>query len=178
MSREEALAIVVDILDDKEPFIHLENCLKGATEGLRELRGMGKSIERFIRRQLEARTLGENYAVVCDQYAEQVGHECYAGLVRAQLPARIDAARERARQILDATELLHKMQPEMLSSQRLWPRLWSSWLAIMSLISCFLFRTNREGRSTTRWPPKTDCFVFEIIFLKKCRRVLRDVDLQ
>jgi hypothetical protein len=75
----------------KEPFSHLENCLKGATDGLRELRGMGKSIERFIRRQLEARTLGESYAVVFDQYAEQVGHECYAGLVRAQLPARLDA---------------------------------------------------------------------------------------
>ena len=72
---------------DKEPLTHLENCLKGATDGLRELRGMGKSIERLIRRQLEARTLGESYAVIFDQYAEQVGHECYAGLVRAQLPA-------------------------------------------------------------------------------------------
>lgn len=98
----------------KEPFIHLENCLKGATDGLRELRGMGKSIERLIRRQLEARTLGESYAVVFDQYAEQVGHECYAGLVRAQLPARLDAARERIRQILGDTDLLHKMQAEVM----------------------------------------------------------------
>ena len=98
----------------KEPFTHLENCLKGATDGLRELRGMGKSIERFIRRQLEARTLGESYAVIFDQYAEQVGHECYAGLVRAQLPARLDAARERIRKILGATDLLHKMQAEVM----------------------------------------------------------------
>ncbi|MGN6643139.1 MAG: Wadjet anti-phage system protein JetA family protein [Verrucomicrobiota bacterium] len=98
----------------KEPFTHLENCLKGAGDGLRELRGMGKSIERFIRRQLEARTLGESYAVVFDQYAEQVGHECYAGLVRAQLPARLDAARERIRQILGDTNLLQKMQAEVM----------------------------------------------------------------
>jgi hypothetical protein len=98
----------------KEPFIHLENCLKGASDGLRELRGMGKSIERLIRRQLEARTLGESYAVVFDQYAEQVGHECYAGLVRAQLPARLDAARERIQQILGDMDLLHKMQAEVM----------------------------------------------------------------
>ena len=98
----------------KEPFIHLENCLKDATDGLRELRGMGKSIERFIRRQLEASTLGESYAVIFDQYAEQVGHECYAGLVRAQLPARLDAARERIRQILGDSELVHKMQAEVM----------------------------------------------------------------
>jgi len=96
----------------REPFTHLENCLKGATEGLRELRGMGKSIERYIRKQLEARTLGESYAVVFDQYAEQVGHACYTGLVRAQLPARLDAARERIRQILGDTDLLRKMQGE------------------------------------------------------------------
>jgi len=98
----------------KEPFIHLENCLKGAADGLRELRGMGKSIERFIRRQLEARTLGESYAVVFDQYVEQVGNECYAGLVHAQLPARLDSARERIRQILGDIDLLHKMQAEVM----------------------------------------------------------------
>lgn len=99
---------------EKEPFSHLENCLKGAADGLRELRGMGKSIERFIRRQLEARTLGESYAVVFDQYAEQVGHECYAGLVRAQLPARLNGARERLRHILGDTDLMHRMQAEVM----------------------------------------------------------------
>jgi hypothetical protein len=98
----------------KEPFIHLENCLKGADNGLRELRSVGKSIERFIRRQLEARTLGESYAVVFDQYAEQVGHECYTGLIRAQLPARLDAARESIRKILMDPDLLHKMQAEVM----------------------------------------------------------------
>lgn len=75
---------------------------------------MGKSIERFIQRQLEARTLGESYAVVFDQYAEQVGHECYTGLIRAQLPARLDAAKERIRQILNDTDLLHQMQAEVM----------------------------------------------------------------
>jgi len=98
----------------KEPFTHLENCLKGAALGLRELQGVGKSIERFIQRQLEARTLGESYAVVFDQYAEQVGHECYTGLIRAQLPARLDAAKERIRQILGDTDLLHRMQAEVM----------------------------------------------------------------
>ena len=98
----------------KEPFTHLDNCLKGAAEGLRELRGMEKSIERFTRQQLEARTLGEIYGVVFDKYAEQVGHACYAGLVRAQLPARLDAARERIRQIIADTDLLHKMQAELM----------------------------------------------------------------
>jgi len=98
----------------KDPFTHLENCLKGAGEGLRELRGMEKSIERFTRRQLEARTLGEIYGVVFDQYAEQVGHACYAEMVRAQLPARLDAARERIRQILSDTDLLYRMQGEVM----------------------------------------------------------------
>jgi len=98
----------------KEPFSHLDNCLKGAAEGLRELRGMEKSIERFTRQQLEAHTLGEIYGVVFDKYAEQVGHTCYAGLVRAQLPARLDAARERIQQILSDTDLLHKMQAEVM----------------------------------------------------------------
>jgi len=97
----------------KEPFAHLENCLKSASEGLQELRGMGKSIKRFIRRQLESQTLGESYSVIFDQYAEQVGHECYAGLVRAQLPARLDAARERIMDILSDMELLQKMQTEV-----------------------------------------------------------------
>ena len=75
---------------------------------------MEKSIERFTRQQLEARTLGEIYGVVFDKYAEQVGHTCYAGLVRAQLPARLDAARERIQQILSDTDLLHKMQAEVM----------------------------------------------------------------
>src|SRR5260370_2305027 len=79
---------------------------------------MGKSIERFIRRQLEARTLGESYAVIFDQYAEQVGHTCYAGFVRAQLPARLDAARERIQQVLSDTDLLHKMQAEVMRRDR------------------------------------------------------------
>lgn len=98
----------------KEPFTHLENCLKGAAMGLRELRGVGKSIERFIQRQLEARTLGESYAIVFDQYAEQIGHECYTGLIRAQLPARLDAARDRIRQILGDVDLIQKMQAEVM----------------------------------------------------------------
>jgi hypothetical protein len=96
----------------KEPLTHLENCIKGADLGLRELRGVGKSIERFIQRQLEARTLGESYAVIFDQYAEQVGHECYTGLIRAQLPARLAAARERLLQIRGDRDLIDRMAAE------------------------------------------------------------------
>lgn len=98
----------------QEPFAHLENCLKGAAEGLRELRGMEKSIQRFTRRQLDASNLGEIYGVVFDQYAEQVGHACYAELVRAQLLARLDAARERTEAILGDTDLLQRMQAEVM----------------------------------------------------------------
>jgi len=74
----------------KEPFTHLENCLKGATGGLREMRGMGKSIERFIRHQLEP-TLGESYAsslIRCGQ----IGHECYGRIGPRTTTARLDAA--------------------------------------------------------------------------------------
>jgi hypothetical protein len=105
----------------KEPFVHLENCLKAAIDGLRELRGMEKSIYRFTRRQLDATNLGEIYSLVFDQYAEQVGHACYAELVRSQLPARLDAARERIEDILCDADLLQRMQAEVMRRDHLEP---------------------------------------------------------
>lgn len=98
----------------ESPFAHLDNCLTLARGGLGELRGIEKSLKRLTERQREATTLGEVYGVVFDQYAEQVGRTCYAELVRSQLPARLDDARERIRALLTDTELLHKMQHEVM----------------------------------------------------------------
>jgi hypothetical protein len=94
----------------KEPFIHLENCLKGATDGLRELRGMGKSIERFIRRQLEARTLAPSYQHtfhVGDYLRQEVGMLCakvtrpFRGVTVAENIERVVVGRSRPHKTLD-----------------------------------------------------------------------------
>jgi len=98
----------------REPLAHLENCLKGASDGLQQLRAMGKGIERLIRRQIESQTLAETYSVIFDQYAEQVGHECYAALVRARLPARLDAAKDRIGEISCDDALVQAMQAEVI----------------------------------------------------------------
>ena len=56
-----------------------------------------------------------------DEYAEQVGRTCYAELVRSQLPARLDEARERIRALFTDTKLLHKMQHELMRRDGLEP---------------------------------------------------------
>ena len=91
----------------RHPWEHLQTCWDNTQQGLAELRAMQKSIERLIRQQLEAKTLGENLGVVFDQYTEQIGHTCYAELVRSQLTTRLGAAREHLQALLDDTELLH-----------------------------------------------------------------------
>jgi hypothetical protein len=98
----------------RQPWEHLQTCWDNARQGLAELRAMRKSIERFIRRQLETETLGDNLGVVFDQYAEQVGRTCYAELVRSQLANRLAAAQEHLRGLLNDADLLHKMQAEVL----------------------------------------------------------------
>lgn len=105
----------------ESPFAHLENCLALARGGLGELRGIEKSLKRLTERQREAATLGDVYGVVFDQYAEQVGRTCYAELVRSQLPARLDDARERIRVLLSDTERLHQMQHEVMNRDGLEP---------------------------------------------------------
>jgi hypothetical protein len=97
----------------ESPFAHLDNCLTLARGGLGELRGIEKSLKRLTERQRAATTLGEVYGVVFVEYADQVGR-CYAELVRSQLPARLDDARERIRALQTDTELLHKMQHEVM----------------------------------------------------------------
>lgn len=99
---------------ERQPWEHLENCRKGTQTGLSELRTMQKSVERFTRRQLESRSLGDNLRVVFDEYSEQVGKTCYAELIRSQLHTALDVARQRLRDMEGDTELLHKMQAEVL----------------------------------------------------------------
>lgn len=106
----------------ESPLAHLDNCLTLARGGLGELRGIEKSLKRLVQRQRQAATLGEIYGVVFDEYAEQVGRTCYAELVRAQLPARLDEARERIRTLLTDTELLHKMQHEVMRRDAIEPQ--------------------------------------------------------
>ena len=103
------------------PFVHLENCLALARGGLGELRGIEKSLKRLTERQREAATLGQIYGVVFDQYAEQIGRTCYAELVRARLPVRLDEARDRIRTLLADPELLHRMQHEVMRRDGLEP---------------------------------------------------------
>jgi hypothetical protein len=103
------------------PFAHLENCLALARGGLGELRGIEKSLKRLTEQQREAATLGQIYGVVFDQYAEQVGRTCYAELVRARLPAKLDEARGRIRTLLADPELLHQMQHEVMRRDGLEP---------------------------------------------------------
>jgi len=96
------------------PFVHLENCLTLARGGLTELRGIEKTLLRLMERQRQAATLGDIYGVVFDQYTEQVGRTCYAELVRAQLPTRLDEAHARIRVLQSDVDLLHKMQHEVM----------------------------------------------------------------
>jgi hypothetical protein len=103
------------------PFAHLGNCLTLARGGLSELRGIEKSLMRLMERQREAATLGEVYGVIFDQYAEQVGRTCYAELVRAQLPIRLDEAHEHIRAVQTDDDLLHKMQHEVMRREELDP---------------------------------------------------------
>lgn len=103
------------------PFAHLNNCLALARSGVAELRGIEKSLKRLTERQREAVTLGAIYNLVFDQYAEQVGRTCYAELVRAQLPVRLDDARARIRELLRDPDTLHAMQHEAMRQTGLDP---------------------------------------------------------
>ena len=98
----------------EQPWELIQACRENVQLGLGELRAMQKSVDRLVRRQIEARTLGENLSVVFDEYAEQVGRTCYAELIRARLPARLGEAGERLRQMLEDADLLQRMQAEVL----------------------------------------------------------------
>jgi hypothetical protein len=99
----------------RQPYEHLQYCRDNTQQGIVELRAMQKSVERLIRRQVEAQTLGDNLSVVFDQYAEQVGHTCYSELVRSHLASRLGEARERLYALLTDADLLQKMQREVMN---------------------------------------------------------------
>jgi hypothetical protein len=98
----------------EQPWPQVEACAGGMKKGVSELRSMQKSVERFTRRQLETRTLGENLRVIFDEYSEQMGKTCYAELVRSRLPSRLNEARERIDDLLLDSDLLARMQAEVL----------------------------------------------------------------
>jgi hypothetical protein len=75
---------------------------------------MQTAIERHTRQQLAAATLKENLALLFDQFAERIGHACYAELVRARLPLRLGEARRRVEELHYDADLLSKMQAELL----------------------------------------------------------------
>jgi hypothetical protein len=58
--------------------------------------------------------LKENLAVLFDQFAERIGHACYAELVRARLPLRLNEVRRRVEELDYDAELLGRMQAELL----------------------------------------------------------------
>jgi hypothetical protein len=98
----------------EEPWQHVESSVAALQEGIAELRGMQTAIERETRQQLAAGTLKENLAVLFDQFAERIGHACYAELVRARLPLRLAEARRRVEELEWDAELLGRMQAEVL----------------------------------------------------------------
>ena len=98
----------------RHPLEHVGACQDSAQQGIAELLAMQKGVERLIRRQVESRTLEDNLSVVFDQYAEQIGHVCYAQLAHAQLPTRLGDARERLMAMRDDAALSGLMQHEML----------------------------------------------------------------
>jgi len=106
---------------EEEPMAHLRTCMDLARQGLAELRGIEKSLKRFTERQGVASTLEEVYKVVFDQYGEQVARGCYAALIKAHLPARLDHARRRLDEILQNYGLLQQMQQQVIAAMGLDP---------------------------------------------------------
>lgn len=106
---------------EEDPTAHLRTCIDLAKQGLAELRGIEKSLKRFTERQGAASTLEEVYKVVFDQYGEQVARGCYAALIRAHLPARLDNARKRLDEILQNYGLLQQMQQQVIAGLGLDP---------------------------------------------------------
>lgn len=97
-----------------EPWAQVESCAGLLQAGIAELRGMQKAIERHTRQQLAVPTLRENLSVLFDQFAERIGHACYAELVRARLPLRLAEARRAVSVLGVDAEALAKMQAEVM----------------------------------------------------------------
>jgi hypothetical protein len=96
-----------------EPWPTIQNCIEEVRHGEQELRAVAKSVERHTRRQLEAKSLRENLAVVFDEYTANVGRGAYAELVRSRLPTRLPEARDAVERLLNDADLLRKMADEL-----------------------------------------------------------------
>jgi hypothetical protein len=96
-----------------EPWQTVSECIEDVRHGEQELRAVAKSVERHTRRQLAAKSLKENLAVVFDEFAGNVGSGAYAELVRARLPTRLPEARDAVERLQNDTDLLHKMAEEL-----------------------------------------------------------------
>lgn len=99
---------------ERDPWPQIESCTDFLKHGLAELRMMQKSIERHIRLQLAASTLKESMAVLFDQFLPKIGRACYAQLVHAHLPTRIQDAKDAIDEIKQDVSLLAKMQTELM----------------------------------------------------------------
>lgn len=96
------------------PLGDLEACLSNLQAGLRELRQMQKSIERYTRHLIEAESLREVHHVLFDEFSENIGRACYRELVRAQLPTKLLRARYRFDLLSSDEMLLAKLQSDLL----------------------------------------------------------------
>ena len=97
-----------------EPWAQVESCVAMLQTGIAELRAMQKAIERHTRQQLGVETMRENLALLFDQFAERIGHACYAELVRARLPLRLAEARQQVAQLALDAAALESMQGEVM----------------------------------------------------------------
>jgi hypothetical protein len=98
----------------EEPWAQIESSIANIQSGLAELRAMQKSIEGHTKQQLAAATLAENLSLVFDRFAEGIGRNCYAQLVRARLPSKLAEARRAVDHLQADPDLLTKMQTEVM----------------------------------------------------------------
>jgi hypothetical protein len=98
----------------EEPWAQVETCVSNLQDGLAELRGMQKSIERHTKQQLAATSLKENLSLLYDQFSEHIGRTCYAQLVHARLPTKISETQRALENLSNHAELTGKMQSEVM----------------------------------------------------------------
>lgn len=96
-----------------QPLADLEACLSNLQAGLRELRQMQKSIERYTRHLIDAESLREVHQLLFDEFSENIGRACYRELVRAQLPTKLLRARYRFDLLSSDEVLLDKLHRDL-----------------------------------------------------------------
>lgn len=96
-----------------QPLSDLEACLSNLQAGLRELRQMQKSIERYTRHLIDAESLREVHQLLFDEFSENIGRACYRELVRAQLPTKLLRARYRFDRLTSDEVLLGKLHRDL-----------------------------------------------------------------